>query len=92
MIVAATIPAVGQAPGIPGDASMMQDLWTMAKNASPPVACFCVYLWLGERADRRKLQGERDSLLERVLSAINNTANSMEDLVKLLSGGHSKGL
>lgn len=79
-----TLPTMG-GMGDPTN-NFLLDLWTMAKNASPPVASFCVYLWLSERGDRRKLQAERDGLLERTINAINSSANATNNVVQLLSG------
>lgn len=59
------------------DPNFLLDLWASAKQAGPFATMLMVYLWYLERKDRLKLQGERDALLERVLTIINTMSISL---------------
>jgi hypothetical protein len=52
------------------------------------------YLWLYERAEARKersrcdlIQKEKEAIHERVLNTLHSTGNTIDDIVRLLSGG-----
>lgn len=76
-----SIPPVLQAdlagPGI-------RDVWELAKGAGLFGTALMWYVWQRESNERRKLQGERDALLERVLTANNSQISSIESIRHLL--------
>lgn len=51
-----------------GEAGALHDIWDFAKTAGPFGTVLTFYVWQRADAERRKLQGERDALLERVLN------------------------
>lgn len=73
------------------------DLWSVVQEGGRAAFIgLLFYLWLDQRAEVRKERAEKmviikekEVLHERVLNALNGTAGTMDDLVKLLSGGAS---
>lgn len=73
--------------------SAIRDIWEFAKGAGPFGTVLMWYVWQRSDNERRKLQGERDALLERVLTANNAHLNEITGIRQLLqtamSGGRS---
>lgn len=65
--------------GLPGD------LWEAAKNAGTFGAMIMTALWWLERMDRIRLQRERDSLLERVLTAMHAATTAIQEATRLIT-------
>jgi len=61
-----------------------RDMWEFAKGAGPFGTVLMWYVWQRADNERRKLQGERDALLERVLTALNTAATGLTQQSSLL--------
>lgn len=68
--------------------AMLQDLWAAAKQAGPFATMLMIFMWARTDAERRVLQKERDALLERVIKAIDTTADAVTDAIRV---GTTKG-
>jgi hypothetical protein len=83
--------AVAQLDGLPGG----WNLWALVQEGGRSAFIgLLFYLWLYERSEARKecsrndtLQKEKEVLHERVLNTLNTAGNTLDDLVRLLSGG-----
>ena len=67
------------------EAGMLTEAWGLAKNAG--LFAVPLLLWLYVRADneRRKLQDERNGLLERVLTTFNSGTEASKDMSRALA-------
>jgi pyoverdine/dityrosine biosynthesis protein Dit1 len=63
------------------EATMLADVWAAAKVAGQFGAMIMTLLWYLERKERLKLQGEKDNLLERALTAF-MTSNNLLDKIQ----------
>lgn len=57
----------------------LPNLWEKIQQAGPFSTAVMIYMWTRSEAERRKLQDERDGLLERVLMAMNNGTQALRD-------------
>lgn len=71
----------------PNASSFVNDIWTAARQAGPFAALLTTYMWLRSEAERRKLQDERDELLERVLTGMNSSTTALQDLRRFFTAG-----
>jgi hypothetical protein len=76
--------ALAQAAGGMPPANFVQDIWNTVQQAGPFASMLLLYMWLRSEAERRKLQDERDGLLERVVTALNNSTSSAREFAQLL--------
>lgn len=60
-------------------------LWDAARSAGPFAGLIMLSLWWLERADRIRLQRERDALLERVLVTMHASSKAIEDATRLIT-------
>lgn len=60
-------------------------LWELARTAGPFGAVLGLVMWWLERADRIKLQRERDGLLERVLIALHGGTQAIEEATRVIN-------
>lgn len=63
--------------------NLVQDVWTAIQKAGTASAMIMFYMWVRSETERRKLQDERDGLLERVLTGMNNSTTAIRDLGQL---------
>lgn len=87
--------AFGQGDVIGGISQL--NLWALVQEGGRSAFIgLLFYLWLYERAEARKersrcdlIQKEKEALHERVLNTLHSTGNTLDDIVRLLSGGRS---
>ena len=62
-----------------GTSQSPSDLWQMLITHGPLTAVLAFILWRVD-SERRQLQKERDSIIERVLTALNDARTAMHDV------------
>jgi hypothetical protein len=83
-VVVPTWLALAQSGAGPSAPNFVQDLWNIAQQAGPFGAAITFYFLMRSEAERRSLLAERNELLERVLTAINNGTSAIRDIRQLL--------
>jgi hypothetical protein len=84
-------PVMSYAQGVSGVGEFIPDMWSKISAAGPFATALMIYLWTRSEAERRKLQDERDGLLERVLKVVSDNTESNRDLrIGLFGGVHER--
>lgn len=69
----------------PTEASMLTEIWNAAKAAGPFGNLLLLFLLWDAMKERKKLQGERDALLERVLTTFNAGTEASKDMSRAIT-------